>query len=90
MENFLIFKNIKLLKLENLNKFLNSNISKNTKEKKNIEIDLDRIKLYEMKKNNLIINKNCLDDKHIHIILDMYKEDKEFIQKLEENFDYII
>lgn len=90
LKNFLNLKNIKLLKIKNLNKFLNSDIRKNTKEKEKILINLDKIKLCEMKNKGLIINKNCLNQKHIEIILDMYNEDKEFIQKIEKKYGYII
>ena len=68
---FLKSKNIELLKIENINDFLNINIRENIKNKKTYNINLDELKLSDMKKNKIIINSDCLKDKHINIILNI-------------------
>ena len=81
--------NVKIVELNDLSKFTN-NIKKNIKNKI-YELpdginDFSKLPLSYIKKNEIIINDNLLNDKQKEIILDIYGEDLIFIKELEVNF----
>lgn len=90
INSYLQYKNIKLLDIKDLDKFLNRSLHKNIKKKQYLDIDLYKIKLSTLKKERLIINKDVLNDYHKNIILNMYKEDTDFLEELEKKYEYII
>ena len=90
IKKYLTCKNIKLLEIKDINKFLNNDIHKNIKLKKFLDINLDTTKLKELKQKRLIINDETLEEEYKNIILNMYKEDIELIQYLENKYEYIL
>jgi hypothetical protein len=83
--------NVEIIELKNLSKLTN-NIKHNVKNKisklPNGINNLSEMTLSYMKKNRIIISENLLNDEQKRIILDIYKEDICFINKLEEQFPY--
>ena len=90
IKNYLTCKNIKLLEIKDINKFLNNDIHKNIKLKKLLDINLYTTELKELKQKRLIINDETLEEEYKNIILNMYKEDIELIQYLENKYEYIL
>ena len=89
--------NVKLIELDNLSHYLGSNIIINKLQNKSdqqypcdINTFTRNVTLKDMKQNRWIINHNVLNDDEKSIIYDMYKEDVEFINKLEDKFECII
>lgn len=88
--------NVKLVELGNLTNYLGSDIIINklqnkTKQEYPCEFNTftRNVALKDMKQNRWIIPDNILNDDEKSIIYHMYQEDIEFINKLEDKFEYI-
>lgn len=80
--------NVVVVEITNLSKYLNNNIRENVKHKSKIVDDIcfSKLSLSYIKNNNVIINKDVLTDEQQKLILEIYKEDENFINDLERNF----
>jgi hypothetical protein len=85
VERVLNQKNIQLVELNDIHKVIKDDTVYNKKQK-SIYTNVSEMKLCDMKRNNIIISKACLEEKHVKIILNMYKEDIEFIQHLKKKY----
>ena len=83
-------KNVKIIELNDLSKLLPNIKSYNVKKKQKYDLDLTHITLSYMKKNNILISRDCLNDSQIQLILKIYEEDIEFISELTNKFDYCL
>ena len=81
-------KNVKIIELNDLSKLLPNIKSYNVKKKQNYDLDLTKTTLSDMKKNNIIISKDCLNDTQVQLILKIYEEDTIFINELTNKFNY--
>ena len=68
IERFSNQKNIQLVELNDIHKVIKHDTVYNKKEK-SIYTNVSEMKLCDMKRNNIIISKNCLEEKHVKIIL---------------------
>lgn len=78
-------KNIHLIELNDIHKVIKDDKVYNKKEK-SIYTNVSEMKLCDMKRNRIIMTKACLEEKHVKIILNIYKEDIEFIQHLKKTY----
>lgn len=79
--------NTYLIELSNLN-YIITDTHKN-KKSANYQEPISNLSLSYIKKNELIIKNKQLSDEEINIIMDMYSEDKLFLNYLENRFKYI-
>jgi len=80
-------KKVKIIELNDLNKII-PNEKYNVKNKSKHNINLSNTLVCDLKKNNIICSKKCLTDKHIELILEIYKEDIDLIHNLKNNYEY--
>lgn len=76
--------NIKIVNLNNLNRVINSDLKLNVKHKSMHNIDLYKITLGELKQKRIIVSSHVLDEDCKNMILEIYKEDIDFINELKE------
>jgi hypothetical protein len=76
--------NVKMVNLNNLNKIINSDLKCNVKHKSIHNIDLYKITLGELKQKRIIVSSQVLDEDCKNMILEIYKEDIDFINELKE------
>ena len=89
LSNTSIYNNIKTLHLPNhLPSHLPNIKSYNVKKKQNYGLDLTKTTLSDMKKNNIIISTDCLNDSQVQLILKICEEDTIFINELTNKFNY--
>jgi hypothetical protein len=83
--------NVKIVELNNLSNFI-PNIKKcNVKNKVNlINMDITNMPLSKIKKQRLIMSKECLNLEQQHLILEMYEEDIHFFNELLSRFNTVI
>ena len=79
---------VKLLEINELSRFLGNSESKNVKCKFESNGNADMLYLCDLKGGSMI-SKRMLSDECSRMILDMCKDDLEFIKNLEEKFEYI-
>ena len=65
-------------------------IEVNQSKKQKYDLDLTHITLSYMKKNNILISRDCLNDSQIQLILKIYEEDILFINELTNKFNYCL
>jgi hypothetical protein len=81
--------NVKLLNINELSRFLGNNESKNVKRKFESNSCADMLYLCDLKRIGSMVSKKMLSAECYRMILDMCKDDLEFIKNLEKKFEYI-
>ncbi len=81
-------KNVQLIELDSLNKWIQNAIKCNVKEKNKEfkDVDFSQLSLSYIKSNKIIISKDKLGNKEIEMINEMYNEDYIFIQSLIDKY----
>lgn len=87
--DIIIGTNVKLLEINELSRFLCNNESKNVKCKLESNSNADMLYLCDLKRMDSMISKKMLSDECYRMILDMCKDDLEFIKNLEDKFEYV-
>ena len=80
-------KNVEIIELSKLNTILPNIERYNEKEKIQVYVNISNLSLSEIKLNKLIITKKYLNKRQKKIILDIYKEDRDFFNELNEKFN---
>jgi hypothetical protein len=80
-------KNVEIIELSKLNTILPNIERYNKKEKIKVYVNISNLSLNEIKLNKLIITKKYLNKRQKKIILNIYKEDRDFFNELNEKFN---
>jgi len=76
-------ENVVIVEITKLSKYLNNNIIENSKQKIELDsnINFSNLSLSFIKNNRIIVNKDVLTNKQKEIILEMYDEDINFLEE---------
>ena len=90
LQHFINLKNIKLIRIEDLNNYFKKDIIKNKKNYINDDsIVISNLKLSTIKFNSIIIKSNCLTKNEKNLINKIYENDILFIDELLKKYEYI-
>ena len=85
--NNIVGKNVKIIELNDLQEIIPNAIKKYAREKQLFtDIDITNFPLCDIKKQELVMSKENLNEEQKNIILKMYAEDINFFEELEDKF----